>query len=101
MRTTHLLWTGTAAVGPRQEVLTQPRQERAAGSDGRRRRREAAGRGDDTDYQARPTAPHRRSGPAPRPSVADRRTRPAELSVPVTTLGPCSSVPTCARTTRS
>src|SRR3954464_4907626 len=26
MRTTHLLWTGTVAVHPRQEVLTEPRQ---------------------------------------------------------------------------
>src|SRR5690349_8335801 len=27
MRTTHLLWTGTVAVHPRQEVLTAPRQK--------------------------------------------------------------------------
>src|ERR1700754_1251302 len=62
MRTTHLLWTGTVAVHPRQEVLRKPRQEprrwRAT------QHSESAGRGDAPRLPAltrRPAAGTRRS----------------------------------------
>src|SRR4051794_41779032 len=76
MRTTHLLWTGTAAVGPRQEVLTHPRQERPAGRGGRPGAGRRPVRSGISGYQPRRAAPH--PGTPHHPG--------AELSGPGTTL---------------
>src|ERR1700712_1353305 len=107
MRTTHLLRTGTVAVLPRQEVLRTPRQERATVNGARPRPRHKGGPSGTTKLINRattagqrrrrctaerfggvpPSGPRPAAGPSATADHAVGEQRPAEPSVPVTTLG--------------